>query len=120
MEINCKLTFNIPEELIDALGISEDTVFETYYENGSLHIHPLTEAELAELEGDIDAEDEAGDRLSVEVKENWECDGDCEECIFEECCPYDDVDCDPEGCDSCEYFCNNCGCCVLECGKEND
>ena len=31
MEINCKLTFNIPEELIDALGISEDTVFETYY-----------------------------------------------------------------------------------------
>ena len=58
MEINCKLTFNIPEELIDALGISEDTVFETYYENGSLHIHPLTEAELAELEDDIDDEDE--------------------------------------------------------------
>ena len=80
MEINCKLTFNIPEELIDALGISEDTVFETYYENGSLHIHPLTEAELAELEGDIDDEDEDGDRLSVEVKENWECDGDCESC----------------------------------------
>lgn len=52
MEINCKLTFNIPEELIDALGISEDTVFETYYENGALHIHPLTEAELAELEDD--------------------------------------------------------------------
>ena len=114
MEINCKLTFNIPDELVVALGITEDTVFETYFEGGVLHIHPLTEDELAELE------DSDEDGLSLEAEEGWECDGECEECIFEECCPYDDVDCDPEGCESCEYFCNNCGCCVLECGKENE
>ena len=114
MEINYKLTFNIPELLEEALCLSEDTAFETYFKNGAIHVRPLTEEEVAVLDkSDVD-------RLSVEVKENWECDGDCEECIFEECCPYDDVDCDPEGCDSCEYLCSNCGCCVLECGKEND
>ena len=31
MELNFKLTYNIPEELIKALGINEDTLFCTSY-----------------------------------------------------------------------------------------
>lgn len=32
MELNFKLTYNIPEELIKALGINEDTLFCTSYD----------------------------------------------------------------------------------------
>ena len=120
MEINCTMTVTIPEELVKLLGITEDTLFETYFEDGVLYIRPLSDEEIAELEDEDEFEDDEDDRLSLEVNDNWECDGECEECIFEECCPYDDVDCDPEGCESCEYYCHNCGSCVLECGKEND
>ena len=117
MEINCTIRINIAEELVRVLGITEDTLFETYFENGVLYIRPLTEEEIAKLEDDDEDED---DRLSLEVDDDWDCDGECEKCIFEECCPYDDVDCDPEGCESCEYYCHKCGSCTLECGKEED
>lgn len=74
MEFHCKLTLKLPEEAIRLFGINEDTVFETYFEDGDLVIRPISE-----------------DELSVEVKKvTSSCDGDCETCIFEECCPYDD------------------------------
>lgn len=120
MEVNCTIRISIAEELIRVLGITEDTLFETYFEDGTLYIRPLSEDEIAELESDEDIENDDVDGLSLEVNDNWECDGDCEECIFEECCPYDDVDCDPEGCECCEYYCHKCGSCTLECGKEED
>jgi len=34
MELNLKLTHELPEEIIDFLGIDEDTVFSAYFSNG--------------------------------------------------------------------------------------
>ncbi len=105
MEFHCKLTLKLPEEAISLFGINEDTVFETYFEDGNLVIRPISE-----------------DDLSVEVKKvKSSCDGDCETCIFEECCPYedeedDDDDCFPgsEECEYCEYYCRHCKKCTLD------
>ena len=121
MEINCKMTYHLPEELISALGITEDTAFETYFEDGAIHIHPLTDDELSEMESDEDEDD-------------TDCDGNCEYCEFDDCCPYDeddedseddnddgvDPDCEAEDCENCEYFCHRCGCCVLADEQEED
>lgn len=117
MEINCTIRISIAEELAKLLGITEDTLFETYFENGILYIRPLSDEEIAEFEHNDEDEDA---RLSLEVNNNWECEGECEKCIFEECCPYDDVDCDPEGCEYCEHYCNKCGSCTLEIEKEEN
>ncbi len=106
MEFHCKLIYKLPEEAIRLLGINEDTVFETYFEDGSLVIRPISE-----------------DDLSVEAKKvTSSCDGDCETCIFEECCPYEedeednDDDCFPgsEECEYCEYYCRHCKKCTLD------
>lgn len=43
MELNFKLTYNIPEELIKALGINEDTLFCTSYEDGTLCVEAVNE-----------------------------------------------------------------------------
>ena len=53
MELNFKLTYNIPEELIKALGINEDTLFCTSYEDGTLCVEAVNE-EDAELIKDAD------------------------------------------------------------------
>lgn len=112
------MTYRLPEELISALGITEDTAFETYFEDGAIHIHPLTDDELSEMESDED-------------EENTDCDGNCEYCEFDDCCPYDEddendedeedePDCEAEDCENCEYFCHRCGCCVLADEQEED
>ena len=37
MEIKFKVIVNIPAESVEALGISEDTLFKTSFENGRLY-----------------------------------------------------------------------------------
>ena len=58
MDIRTKFTLNIPEALIKALGITEDTLFIVKYESGELTLEPInnhkTES-IAENEEDIDA-----------------------------------------------------------------
>ena len=88
MEIKCKVSFTLPEDLIEALGIDEEDIVE---------------------------DDE------IPVKSRWKCDDDCDN-WWEEDDPnytddlYDsfDDDCGQDcSCDECEYFCPNCGNCVL-------
>jgi hypothetical protein len=92
-----KIKVRIDNALIKALGIDEDTVFETYFDDGEIVIRPVSAEEISELSP-------------------------CEDCPFDSKCicdtdeEPDDIVC-PEGvesCEECEYFCPHCGRCVLE------
>ena len=48
MDFKTKFRFDIPEALIEALGINDDTVFIVSYENGSISVEPLTDEENTE------------------------------------------------------------------------
>lgn len=101
MELNCKLIYKLPVEAIRLMGINENTSFETYFEDGAIVVRPLSEEE---------------------IKKMTECenDCDCENCPFEDTCPYDedndDEECSPgcEDCEFCEYYCRRCGACTLD------
>ena len=49
MSAKINITVDVPEELLFAANISEDTVFECYFEDGKIHISSLSDDELAEL-----------------------------------------------------------------------
>ena len=142
MEIHFQLNYKMPKEVIQAFHITDDTAFETYFENGVLYIRALSEEENKSAFPD-------------------ECDRDCETCAFSECCPYEEkaaegsvnssqfeycdnvceecrqkrdcsavsedsddddlteddlaeLDCHPEDCEDCEYFCRHCRKCVMD------
>ena len=105
--VKCKVSFTLPEDLIEALGIDEDTpIIASVFGNRIL---------LEIADEDIDEDDE------IPVKSRWKCDDDCDN-WWEEDDPnytddlYDsfDDDCGQDcSCDECEYFCPNCGNCVL-------
>ncbi len=112
MDIRTKFTVNIPEALIEALGINEETIFVVNYENGKLTIEPILEIydEDDENTFDIEAENDAwyeegyeeghvdgyakGYGVGYDDAENGrefddtypedeaECDGDCDTCSF--------------------------------------
>ena len=84
MEIKFKVILNIPTESIEALGITEDTLFKTTVEDGKLVLEMLEDEDFDEDEFDDDDYD----------------DDDIVEC---EC-----------GCNNCEHFCHHCGRCVLD------
>ena len=77
MEIHFQLNYKMPKEVIQAFHITEDTAFETYFENGVLYIRALSEEENQSAFPE-------------------ECDGNCESCAFSECCPYEKAE--PEAC----------------------
>lgn len=55
-----EFSFTLPEDLLDALGINEDSIFETYFEDGRVRIRLLDEEECqeeAENEDVVDEED---------------------------------------------------------------
>jgi len=55
-----EFSFTLPEDLLDALGINEDSMFETYFEDGRVRIRLLDEEdcqEEAENEDVVDDED---------------------------------------------------------------
>ena len=41
-----KITLTLPEEMIKTMGITEDTLFITSYENGQIQIEPYDEEDL--------------------------------------------------------------------------
>lgn len=85
MEIKCKVSFTLPEDLIEALGIDEDT--------------PI----IASV---------SGNRILLEIADE-DIDEDDPDCIDDLYDSFDD-DCGQDcSCDECEYFCPNCGNCVL-------
>lgn len=78
MDINFKLTFNIDPALAEALELNEDTLFETFYDDGKIIIQT------------IDADDFIEEDLEDDDCEFDEC-KDCP-CFCQNCgkCTYDD------------------------------
>ena len=46
MEIKTEITIVLPRKLVEALGITEDTLFETYYDGSSIRVRTLDEEEV--------------------------------------------------------------------------
>lgn len=46
MEHKREFKITLPEELLNALGIDEDTLFETYFDTGSIKVRILDEDDL--------------------------------------------------------------------------
>lgn len=69
MDFKTKFRFDIPEALIEALGINDDTVFIVSYENGSITVEPLTEEE--NIEGIEEYEDEIEDAFDDGYDEGY-------------------------------------------------
>ena len=53
-----EFSFTLPEDLLDALGINEDSMFETYFEDGRVRIRLLDEDECQEEAKNEDVVDE--------------------------------------------------------------
>ena len=84
MEIKCKVSFTLPEELVDALELTDDTPIIASVSGNRITL------EFADDEADDEFEDTEDD-LSDDDEDD--CDGNC---------------------DYCEYFCPHCGECVLD------
>lgn len=84
MEIKCKVSFTLPEELVDALELTDDTPIIASVSGNRITLV------FADDEADDEFEDTEDD-LSVDDEDD--CDGNC---------------------DYCEYFCPHCGECVLD------
>lgn len=59
MEIKTEITIVLPRKLVEALGITEDTLFETYFDGSNIRVRTLDEEEvrsamIAGLEGAFD------------------------------------------------------------------
>ena len=59
MEIKTEITIVLARKLVEALGITEDTLFETYFDGSSIRVRTLDEEEvrsamIAGLEGAFD------------------------------------------------------------------
>lgn len=50
MDVEIKLRVDMPKEVAEAFGINEDTVFDSYYENGQIHICVVPPEELADTD----------------------------------------------------------------------
>ena len=46
MEIKTEITIVLPRKLVEALGITEDTLFETYFDGSSIIVRTLDQEEV--------------------------------------------------------------------------
>lgn len=87
MEIKCKVSFTLPEELIEALDITENTPVIAYI---------------------------TGNKVTLEFDDNDTDADEFDEDDYTEDDLYDEDDsCCEDGCDDCEYLCPHCGKCTL-------
>lgn len=86
MEIKCKVSFTLPEELIEALDITEDTSVIAYITGNKVTLEFDDEDDEFEPDEDEYTEDDLYD---------------------------EDDSCCEDGCDDCEYLCPHCGKCTL-------
>lgn len=72
MDIRSKFSFNIPEALIEALGITEDTPFVVSFEDGKLTVEPILDdnEESNDVTVDIESENDAWYEEGYEVSVN--------------------------------------------------
>ncbi len=75
MDYKAEFTITLPDELLDALGIDEDTIFEAFYEDGKIKVRPLDEADLNEDIEDSE-EDEVPEKCVLCPNYCWKC-GSC-------------------------------------------
>ena len=75
MDYKAEFTITLPDELLDALGIDEDTIFEAFYEDGKIKVRPLDEADIDEDIEDSD-EDEVPEKCVLCPNYCWKC-GSC-------------------------------------------
>ena len=72
MEFDVRIKIDLPDEVAETLGIDEDSVLETYYDNGYLYIRKVDDDELEDLSHD-------------DMSESEDCE-DCEDCAM--FCPH--------------------------------
>ena len=141
MERNRKLTVNIPPHLVETFGITEETAFEVYFEEGKLHINFLDECppchELPEDDTVVDEEedeytegyedgfdhgyDEGNGFGRMEGYDKGYRNGYSDAILGKRFDPkiqntevfLDTFDCDIEGCEECELFDRKTGRCTL-------
>ena len=82
MKLNITFENELPKPLAEGLGITEESAFEAFYQDGILYVHLLTE----------DEEKECG--LYCPVTSAL-CDGDCEVCaVLDAACTGECLGCD--------------------------
>ena len=82
MKLNITFETELPKNLADGLGITEDSAFETFYADGKIYVHLLTEEE--EMEQDLPCPVTAA-----------LCDGNCEVCaVLDAACTGECLGCD--------------------------
>ena len=91
MEIKCKVSFTLPEELVDALELTDDTPIIASVSGNRITLE-FADDEYEDAEDDLCDEDE-DDYDEEDFDNEYDCDEDCE---------------------CCEYFCPHCGKCVLD------
>lgn len=64
MEYKTEFRITLPEELLKALGIDEDTLFEAYFDAGSIKVRVIDEDDF-----ENEFEDEDDDEVPVECAE---------------------------------------------------
>ncbi len=73
MDFRMKITLTLPEEMIKTMGITEDTLFITSYENGQIQIEPYDEDDIEDDFPDEDAFDEEyDDDMQAELSDAFE------------------------------------------------
>ena len=88
MERNFELSIYINEEIAEKLGIDENTVFDTYYDDGRLVVAVVDDDEYYDDETDYSYEED-------EEEDDY-------------------IDCTEDDCEECEYHCPHCGACIID------
>lgn len=57
MEFDVIIKIDMPDEMADTLGIDEDSVLESYYENGYIYIRKVDDDEIEELTHEDDCDE---------------------------------------------------------------
>lgn len=57
MEFDVRIKIDMPDEVADTLGIDEDSVLESYYENGYIYIRKVDDDEIDELTHEDDCDE---------------------------------------------------------------
>ena len=120
MELNFKLTYNIPKELIKALNITDDTIFCAYYCDGKLYVETVDDDESKEFAEDSDQDGDFSDSYRHGYEDGYR-DGyhsvmhgeETPEQLFGDCEISDE-------CDNCPFFCHACGTCNKDWEDEED
>lgn len=72
MDIRAKFTLIIPEALIEALEITEDTIFVVEYKDGELSIEPISDYDDEDCDDFFDEDDEMyGDSYEEGVSDGY-------------------------------------------------